>query len=316
MNTRELQVLGTSGQGPTRFRNPNGYLMRWDHHGLLFDPGEGTLRQLVLASVPITQVTHIFITHFHGDHCLGLPSIIQRIALERTSPCVELFYPASGQQLLDSLLNSCGADVAVIIPRPLPLEISSNQAGGLDILAAPLEHTIDTLGYRLSEPDEIRFLPEYVQREGLQEEHLDELSKAGSVEFNGKTIFANQISERRPGAVFAFIMDTRPTAACQELAQGADLLVCESTFLNAQAAIAHAQFHMTPEQAANLALQASVKQLLLTHFSYRHSEANAFLHEARSVFGSTEVARDLTRCGFGRPSYIRPDPLESAGDHS
>lgn len=316
MKGRELLVLGSSGQAPTRFRNSNGYLLRWDERGLVFDPGEGTLRQLILASVPVSEITHIFITHFHGDHCFGLPSIIQRIALEGRSRQVELFYPASGQQLLDGLLESCGRDTAFITPRPLPIGISTLRSEGLNLMAAPLEHSIDTLGYRLSEPDEIRFLPEYVRRAGLEEEQLDELKKAGFVESGGGITRVEQVSETQPGAVFSFIMDTRPVANCQRLAEGADLLVCESTFLNAQAALAHDQFHLTARQAANLALQASAKQLLLTHFSYRHSEVNAFLHEARSVFDTTEVARDLTRCGFARPPAIRPAPLESAGDHS
>ena len=78
MSLRELLVLGTASQVPTRHRNHNGYLLRWDGRGLLFDPGEGTQRQMIRNGVSATDITRILITHFHGDHCLGLPGIIQR----------------------------------------------------------------------------------------------------------------------------------------------------------------------------------------------------------------------------------------------
>jgi ribonuclease Z len=218
--------------------------------------------------------------------------------------------------MLDSLLSPCGSDLAAITPRPLPDSVTCLETSGLNVLAAPLEHSIETLGYRISEPDDIRFLPEYVQRAGLREDQLEELRRTGFLEFDAGRVSIEQVSEKWPGAVFAFIMDTRPPANGQRLAEAADLLVCECTFLNAQTALAHEQFHMTSEQAATLASQASVKQLLLTHFSYRHAEVNAFLHEARRVFSSTEVARDLTKCGFSRPLPIRPSPLESGGNTS
>jgi ribonuclease Z len=85
MSARELVVLGTASQAPTRTRNHNGYLLRWDDEGILFDPGEGTQRQLTLAGVAASAITRICITHFHGDHCLGLPGVIQRLSLDRVA---------------------------------------------------------------------------------------------------------------------------------------------------------------------------------------------------------------------------------------
>ena len=81
MSSRELYVLGTASQVPTRYRNQNGFFLRWDREGILFDPGEGTQRQLLRAGLSVSDITRICVTHFHGDHCLGLPGIIQRRAL-------------------------------------------------------------------------------------------------------------------------------------------------------------------------------------------------------------------------------------------
>jgi ribonuclease BN (tRNA processing enzyme) len=91
---RELVVLGTASQAPTRSRNHNGYFLRWDDEGLLFDPGEGTQRQMLFAGVTASQITRICITHFHGDHCLGLPGVLQRMSLDRVPHVVEVCYPA------------------------------------------------------------------------------------------------------------------------------------------------------------------------------------------------------------------------------
>src|ERR1700754_2286810 len=98
MSSRELVVLGTASQGPPRYRNHNGSLLRFDGAGLLFDPGEGTQRQMTFADVSVSDVTAICVSPFHGDHCLGLPGIIQRLSLDGTPHTVDLVYPASGQE--------------------------------------------------------------------------------------------------------------------------------------------------------------------------------------------------------------------------
>ena len=103
MSNRELVVLGTASQAPTRARNHNGYFLRWDDEGLLFDPGEGTQRQMLFAGVTAHQITRICVTHFHGDHCLGLPGVLQRMALDEVTDTVEVAYPASGAGIFDRM---------------------------------------------------------------------------------------------------------------------------------------------------------------------------------------------------------------------
>ena len=104
-SSRVFIALGTSSQVPTRERNHNGYFLRWDGFGLLFDPGDGTQRQMIFANVSASSITHILITHFHGDHCLGLAGIVQRLSLDRVQHRVHIFYPATGQTYFDNLRN-------------------------------------------------------------------------------------------------------------------------------------------------------------------------------------------------------------------
>jgi ribonuclease Z len=96
VSVRELVVLGTSAQVPTRTRAHHGALLRWDDEAILFDPGEGTQRQLSLAGVSPSSITRICLTHLHGDHCLGLPGVLQRLALDDLERPVHLYFPASG----------------------------------------------------------------------------------------------------------------------------------------------------------------------------------------------------------------------------
>src|SRR5579875_2710649 len=103
MASRELVVLGTASQAPTRRRNHNGYLLRWDGEGFLFDPGEGTQRQMQFAGVTANQITHLCITHFHGDHCLGVPGVLQRMSLDQVSHPVAVYYPAENAVVFTGL---------------------------------------------------------------------------------------------------------------------------------------------------------------------------------------------------------------------
>src|SRR6516162_11774108 len=120
MSARTVTFLGTASQVPTRSRNHNAVFLAWDDLGILFDPGEGTQRQLLLAGVSATQITHVCVTHFHGDHCLGLAGVVQRLSLDRVPHAVEVVYPASGQVYFDRLRHaSIFYDAAEIIPRPL-----------------------------------------------------------------------------------------------------------------------------------------------------------------------------------------------------
>jgi ribonuclease Z len=305
VSTRELVVLGTASQVPTRERNHNGYLLRWDGEGFLFDPGEGTQRQMIRAGVAASDVTRLCITHFHGDHCLGVPGIVQRLALDRVAHAVVAHYPAAGAQYFDRLRHaSVFHDVAMIVPAPIAGDgvVATGAFGTLTALR--LDHLIETYGYRLVEPDGRRMLPDRLAAYGIQGPDVGRLIREGSIEVPDKSssngdarvVTVDEVSEVRRGQRFAFVMDTRLCDNVYALADGADLLVIESTFLDAHADLADTYGHLTAGQAARVASACGVRRLVLTHFSQRYDDPTVFAHEAAKHFdGEIVIAEDLGR---------------------
>jgi ribonuclease Z len=295
VSDRELVVLGTASQAPTRHRNHNGYLLRWDGEGVLFDPGEGTQRQFTLAGVSPAAVTRICITHFHGDHCLGLPGMIMRLAVDGGQLPIAVHYPASGQEHLDHLrLASAGQERVPVAAWPTAGRTVVD-AGPFALQSAPLRHRIETLGWRVDEPAGRRMLPERLASVGVLGPDVGRLQREGRLTLNGRTIALEDVSAPRPGQSFAFVMDTAWCDGALELADGVDLLVCESTFLSSEEHLAERYGHLTARQAARLAAEAGARRLVLTHFSRRYADVQAFADEAGEVFGDVVVANDLDR---------------------
>jgi ribonuclease Z len=299
VSPRELVVLGTASQAPTRLRNHNGYLLRWDGAGLLFDPGEGTQRQMLFAGVTASQVTRICITHFHGDHCLGLPGVLQRMALDGVTRPVEVCYPAASTAVYQRLRHAAlFSDTVNIVARPLEAGGVIATEGPFRLEARPLEHSVPAFGYRLAEPDGRRMLPARLAERGISGPDVGRLQRAGRLRASGREVTLAEVSEPRRGQRFAFIMDTRLCDAAFALAEGADMLVCESTFADADAALARDYGHLTAGQAGRIAAEAGARLLVLTHFSQRYDaeDGTRLAADAASAFGGEVVlARDLAR---------------------
>jgi ribonuclease Z len=297
VSTRELVVLGTASQAPTRTRNHNGYLLRWDGLGLLFDPGEGTQRQLLLAGVSSHDIDRICLTHFHGDHCLGVPGIVQRLSLDGVQHPVVAHYPASGADYFARMRYAAPFHERADL-REEPVERAGVLADGSfgTLEARPLDHRIDAFGYRLTEPDGRRMLPAALSRLDIVGPDVGVLQREGVLHHRGRTVRVEEVSEPRPGQKFAFVMDTRLCDAVFALADRADLLVIESTFLDADADLARDYGHLTAAQAARVAAECGVRRLVLTHFSGRYPDPRPFHDEAAAIFdGDLVVAEDLMR---------------------
>lgn len=295
---RELVVLGTSSQVPTRYRNHNGYLLRWDAEGLLFDPGEGTQRQMLLAGVSVSSVTRLCLTHFHGDHCLGVPGLIQRLSLDEAQHPVYAHFPASGQAYFDRLRHgSIFYDRGDVREVPVADDglVATGAFGSLEVRR--LDHSVEAVGYRLVEPDGWHFSSELLGRFGISGPAVGELEQAGSIDLGGRVVELSDVTIRRRGQRFAFVMDTRLCDAVYALADGADLLVIESTFLQADAELATQYGHLTARQAAQVAQQCGVRRLVLTHFSQRYTDGSQrYRDEAGEAYsGDLVIAEDLMR---------------------
>ena len=291
--TRELVVLGTASQVPTRHRNHNGYFLRWDDEVILFDPGEGTQRQMLLAGLAVTPIRRICITHFHGDHSLGLPGILQRLSLDRVPHPVAVHYPAAGQEFYDRLRHATSYwDNAEIVASPVASPGFAVETSAGRLTALPLRHSVPAYGYRLVEPAGRRMVPELLAAHGVAGPAVSELRRAGRL----GDVTLEQVSAERPGQSFAFVMDTGLCDNVYALADGVDLLVIESTFLTEDAGLAALVGHLTAAQAGSVARESGVRTLVLTHFSQRYQDPSRFLDEARKEFsGAIVVAEDLLR---------------------
>lgn len=297
MSLRELVVLGTASQVPTRSRAHHGAFLRFDDHGVLLDPGEGTQRQLTFAGISTTTITRICITHAHGDHCLGLPGVLQRLALDRVTHPVDVHFPAPATGTITGLRH------ATPYADPTDIRLHPSGAGtvvpdgSLRIRAAELSHSLPTLGWRFDEPDGRTMLPDRLEAAGVHGRARRELAGTGRIRVDGRTVHLDEVSIPRPGQSVAFVMDTRWCEGAVELAAGVDLLVIEATFLESERDVADVAGHLTAAQAARLGREAGARRVVLTHLSQRYPDADGHREEAEAAAPGLDlmVAADLDR---------------------
>jgi ribonuclease Z len=293
MSARTFIALGTASQVPTRERNHNGYFIRWDAEGFLLDPGEGTQRQMIFAGVSASQITKIFITHFHGDHCLGLAGILQRISLDKVAHQVEIYYPEYGRKYVENLRNSSVYyNVANILEKPFASAGVIFENNSLTIETRKLDHTVESWGYCFQEKDDVTMLPEKLKEFGIFGRNVAILKSEKKFNINGKTITLEDVSVFKKGQSVAFIMDTRVCKNAYELAKDVDILICESTYLSSETADAVRNGHLTAKQAAEIAKIAKVEKLVLTHFSQRYNSTKDFVREAKEIHENTVAVSD------------------------
>jgi ribonuclease Z len=291
-----LTFLGTSAAQPTLQRNLSAIAVRRARELLLFDCGEGTQRQMMRYGTGFS-VDAIFFTHFHADHYLGLLGFLRTLHMQGREAPLALFGPAPARTLLDRALH-LGFDEYLF-----PVTITELAAGArVDLDAAVVEaiavdHGMPALGYCLREAERPgTFHPERAAALGVPEGPLfGKLQHGESVTLDsGRRIDPGEVlGPSRPGRKLVLSGDTRPCDALRNAAQGADLLVHESTFEERDLARAKETRHSTAREAASLAKSAGVKRLALTHFSSRYEERLQQLgDEARAEFPAVELAYD------------------------
>lgn len=299
MSMRDLVILGSSSQQPTRRRNHGAYLLRWNDEGFLFDPGEGTQRQFIFAEVAPPLVTRIFISHFHGDHCLGLGSMLMRLNLDKVRHPIHCYYPASGQKYFDRLRYCCIYKENIkVVEHPVKKEGLVEDDGKFRIEAALLDHGVENIGWRIKEKDQTLFEQKKLDEKALKGPIVGELLKKKEVVFRGEKIALHEVSFVRKGDIFSYVVDTRPCKAAEAIAKDARIFLCESTYLESEKKLAEEYKHMTAKQAAMIAKQANVDLLILTHFSARYREEKPFAEEAKEIFPNVFAAKDFERYPF------------------
>jgi ribonuclease Z len=300
VSVRELVVLGTASQVPTRTRAHNGYLLRFDGVGILVDPGEGTQRQLAMAGARVSSLRHILITHAHGDHCLGLPGVLQRLSLDGVPGPVHVRFPTAAapyiERLRDASLYQARTEVQ-LHPQEAGLVADDGRFAlrAVTLSHGTAEHPVPTLGWRLEEPDGRRLDRDRLRRANVPPRARSELVAEGHVTVDGRRVELRDVSDPRPGQVAAVVMDTRDGDGAREAAAGADLLVIEATFLEDERDLAEEVGHLTAGQAAAIARDVGARRVVLTHLSQRYPDTAGHLAEARVVAPDLDltVASDL-----------------------
>ena len=294
----EIVFLGTSGCVPTEKRNLSAILIDYLGQYFLFDCGEGTQRQMRFANINFMKIDHIFITHLHADHFLGLGGMIQSMDfLERTKE-LNIYGPRGMKDTMNHLLSA-----GTFILDNFEVRINEVMEGIVlerdryIITCIPTEHTSSSIAYCFQEKPHRKFLKEKALELGVPEGKLfSKLQNDESVEINGKIIKPDQVlSEPIQGRKVVYTGDTRPSENIVKLSRGADVLIHDATFSEEDAENTKDAAHSTTQQAADIAKKAAVKKLYLTHISQRYTDPKILEKEARKSFKKSYIAEDLMR---------------------
>ncbi|MFB6096349.1 MAG: ribonuclease Z [Haloferacaceae archaeon] len=292
-----VTFLGTGGALPTTARAPSSVFVNREGEKLLFDCGEGTQRQMMRFSTGF-GISHVFLSHLHGDHVLGLPGLIQTWDFNEREEPLTIHAPPGSRRHLQGLIHAAGydPDFHVRIDEVSPGTVAY-RAEEYEVRSFRTEHRTTSVGYALVEDDR----PGRFQRERAEElgipvgPKFSKLHAGESVELeDGRTIAPEQVvGEPRPGRKLVYTGDTRPIDATVDAARSADLLIHDATFTDAHADRARATAHTTARQAGQIAERADAARLALTHISSRHATETATLRaEASEAFGGEVFVAD------------------------
>ena len=281
---------------PTRERNLPSVVAKYGSELLMFDCGEGTQRQMGLAKLSLAKRMKIFISHMHSDHVLGLPGLLQSMALLGRQNSLEIFGPRGIREFVE-LVNE-----TVQFNLTFPVHIHEVKAGKIndeeryEIHAARADHVIPCIAYSFTEkPRPGKFHVQMARRLEVPEGPLwKRLQMGKTVKVKGKKIDPRLVVDpSKPGTKVTYATDTRPSHRIATLASKADVLIHDGTFDSSLEGRARPDGHSTAAEAAKVAKAASVRKLVLTHISARYRDPSVLLKEARRIFRNTVVARDL-----------------------
>lgn len=302
----DVLFIGTAGSAPTARRALPATLVRRGGDRLLFDCGEGTQRQL-LRSVGLIDLEEVFVTHFHADHFLGLPGMLKTFSLRGRETPLTVYGPTGLRALFEALRPVIGRQTYDL--RLVELEPNQElERDGYRVAAFAVEHRVRALGYALIEQDRAgRFDEERARELGVPPgPEYGRLQRGEPVTGSDGIVRPEQVvGEARRGRRVVLAGDSAPCEMTRLVAQGADLLVHEATFLEEEAARAKETGHSTARGAAQLAADAGVVLLALTHVSPRYA-GGELRDEARAVFERTIVPRDLDRVEIPFPERGQP----------
>src|SRR3954470_15257979 len=313
----DLVFFGTAGSVPTAQRAPSALLLRRGGERLLFDCGEGTQRQLLRSSVGLIELREVFISHFHADHYLGLPGMLKTFALRGRELPLVVYGPPGLKELFGALRRIFGK-------LTYPLDLEELRPGDVlerpeyNLVTFPVAHAVQSLGFALVEhPRPGRFDVEGADALGVPAGPARGLLQAGeSITLDDGTVVTPDevLGPPRPGRKVVLSGDTAPASSVLEAARGAEVLVHEATFLEEERERAQETGHATALEAAELARDAEVGLLALTHLSNRYFGPEA-AREARTIFPETVVPKDFDVIDVPFPERGGPSLIKGGVGH-
>lgn len=291
----EITFLGTSSAVHSYSRNHPAIVLKAFGEVMLFDCGEGTQRQIIFGKVSPMKISKIFISHFHGDHILGLPGLLQSMNFRGRENKLCIYGP-KGLHLLEQAIYSLGYSK---IEFPIEfIEIGSQIVVETDeyiIKSQEVHHNVPSLAYSIEEKKKPKFLREKAIELGVPVgPDFGKLHNGEEVEVNGRIIKPEQVlGEPRKGIKITYSGDTTPCEEMVQFAKDSTLLIHESTYKLEDKDKAEENFHSTSTDAALIAKKSNSEELILTHISTRYKNAQDLLTEARDVFENTKLAKDL-----------------------
>ena len=292
----QITFLGTSSMVPTKERNQIAVFLSYGSEGILFDCGEGTQRQFKIAGISLTKVTKILISHWHGDHVLGLPGLIQSLSSMNYAGKLEIYGPVGTKKRMEKMFEAFVFDkrldfVAKEVKHGIFFENEEFQ-----LEAYLLEHGIETLGYRFFEKEKRKIDMKKIKKFGIPVGPLlGKLQKGQKIEHNGKKIEPDDVTYIVNGKKIAYVTDTILCDNCYKVADDTDILICEATYSSELVDKSEEYGHMTAKQAASIANKSNVKQLVLIHFSARYKNTQELEEDARSIFDNVICAKDFMK---------------------
>ncbi len=291
-----ITFLGTSSMVPTKDRNHQAIFMSYKNENILMDCGEGTQRQMRIAGIKPTSINKILISHWHGDHVLGLPGLLQTLAVSGYERTLRIYGPKGTKQRIKWMRK------AFEFTRKLNYKVKEVSNGvffkneDFRLESYELEHKVPCVGYRFVEKDKIRILPEKLKKFGIKQGPLvGKIQEGKSIIINHKRIRPKDVGFIEKGRIVGFVTDTGMCEGCLKIAENADLLVSEATFKTELSEKAYEYSHLTIKDAAYIATKANVKQLIITHFSQRYKSTNEIEKEAKEYFNNVKAAYDFMK---------------------
>ncbi|PIO08985.1 ribonuclease [Candidatus Woesearchaeota archaeon CG08_land_8_20_14_0_20_43_7] len=270
--------------------------LEFNGEGILFDCGEGIQRQFKIAGIAPTKIRRICITHWHGDHVLGLPGLLLTLGACGYTGVLHLYGPSGSKEYLGNMMSGFAEKISIDVEVH---EIAQGMIFENDLYmlsCAPLEHSIECFGFSFIEKDRRRIIVPFIRKLGIPDGPLlGKLQRGIDVVWEGKNITVDEATRVVHGKKVVYIGDTLFCNSAVGLSLDADLLITEATLSDTIEEKAENYKHMTAKQAAMLANHANAKKLIITHFSQRYKTMEVLEEEAQTVFANTQCAYDFLK---------------------